>query len=38
VSAIFLIKINEGEFRTANPPLSANEKNLILAVSEIVLK
>ncbi len=33
MSAIFLIKINKGEIRTANPPLSANAKRLDLAVT-----
>jgi hypothetical protein len=32
VSAIFLIKINKGEIRTANPTLSANAKRFNLAV------
>jgi hypothetical protein len=30
VSAIFFIKINKGEIRTANPPLSANAKRFYL--------
>jgi hypothetical protein len=30
VSAIFLIKINKGEIRTANPTLSANAKRFNL--------
>jgi hypothetical protein len=30
VSAIFLIKINKGEIRTANPPLSAKAKGFDL--------
>ena len=30
VSAIFLIKINKGEIRTPNPPLSANAKRFDL--------
>ena len=30
----FLIKINKGEIRTANPPLSANAKRFYLAAIE----
>jgi hypothetical protein len=33
VSAIFLIKINKGEIRTANPPLSAKAKGFDLIAS-----